>query len=59
MTDPLFRAFLVSQAEALRADLTDATLEVPTIIEKAKQILQLESRIKRMDNPVFRTKKAA
>lgn len=59
MTDPLFRAFLVSQAEALRADLTDATLEVPTIIEKAKQILQLESRIKRMDNPVSRTKKTA
>lgn len=59
MTDPLFRAFLVSQAEALRADLTDATLEVPTIIEKAKQILQLENRVKRMDNPVFRTKKAA
>lgn len=59
MADPLFRAFLVSQAEALRADLTDATLEVPTIIEKAKQILQLESRIKRMDNPVSRTKKAA
>lgn len=58
MADPQFRAFLVSQAEALRADLTDATLEVPTIIEKAKQILQLENRVKRMDNPVKRKKAA-
>lgn len=59
MVDPLFRAFLVSQAEALRADLTDASLEVPIIIEKAKQILQLENRVKRMDNPTTRTKKVA
>jgi len=59
MADPLFRAFLVSQAEALRAELTDTTLEVPTIIDKAKQILQLENRVKRMDNPTTRTKKVA
>jgi len=58
MADPQFRAFLISQAETLRADLTDATLEVPTIIEKAKQILQLENRVKRMDNPVKRKKAA-
>ena len=59
MTDPMFRAFLVSQAEKLRNELTDATLEVPTILDKANQILKLEIRVKRIDNPTSRKKKDA
>ncbi len=54
----MFRAFLASQAEALRVELTDANLTVPTIMEKAAQILKLENRIKRMDNPASRKPKA-
>ena len=59
MKDPMFRAFLVSQAETLRTELLDANLTVPVIMEKATQILKLENRVKRIDNPVQRVRKTA
>jgi len=54
MSDPLFRAFLVSTAETLRNQLTDPALKVDEIVEKCKEISRIENRVKRIDNPIPR-----
>lgn len=57
MADPLFRNYIVHQAETLRNELSDPNMSVEGILERAKQILKLENRLKRIDNPTSRKKK--
>jgi hypothetical protein len=55
--DPMFRAFLVSQAESMRNELTDPTIGIDAIVEKCREITKIENRVKRIDNPFSRKKK--
>lgn len=56
MADPLFRAFLVTEAEKLKNELSNAELGVEDILVRAQRIVKLENRIKRIDNPIRRKK---
>lgn len=57
--DKLFREFLVTKAESLKTELTDANLPVEEILAKANEVLKLENRVKRMDNPIPRKPRTA
>jgi hypothetical protein len=56
--DTEFRTYLATKAETLKTQLTDPDLPVEAILTKAQEILKLENRIKRMDNPIPRKKRA-
>jgi len=55
--DPLFREFLVSKAETAKNELSDPNLGVEAVLLKAKEILKIENRVRRIDNPVQRKPK--
>jgi len=52
--DTLFRDYLLSKAESLKNELTDANLPVEEILIKANEVLKLERRVLRMENPIPR-----
>lgn len=58
-TDPLFREFLVSKAETAKNELSDPSLGVEAVLAKAKEILKIENRVRRIDNPIQRKSKTA
>ena len=59
MADKLFRSYLVETREKLRNDLTNPDMSVDEILDTAAQIKAVEMRIKRVDNPPQRKKKAS
>jgi len=57
MADTMFRSFLVTRAETLKNELTNTELGVEDILVRAQEIVKLERRIKRIDNPISRKKR--
>ena len=57
MADALFRSFLVSQIETNKTKLADVNLSGDAILDTAREIIKLEARVRRMDNPISRKKK--
>lgn len=56
MADPMFRAFLVARAENLKNELKNTELGVEDVLIRAQEIIKLENRINRIDNPIRRQK---
>lgn len=54
MADTMFRDYLVVRAEKAKNDLSNADLTTEEILAKATEILKIENRVKRMDNPIPR-----
>lgn len=52
--DTMFRDYLVSKAEFLKNELSNAELPVEEILIKANEVIKLEKRVQRMDNPIPR-----
>jgi hypothetical protein len=59
MTDPLFKQFLVSRVETLKNELSDTSLDVDVVIEKATEIKKIQNRIQKIENPPVRKKPEA